>query len=175
MSRVRLRPTLPADLEFVHATETDAENRPFIRHSTDAEHRAAMADPDWLHAVVERLPDHAGDTKLEPGCQETRIAPQPIGHLIARGLERDDGHVYLQRIAMAERDRGYGSAALQLLQRELFEERGVVRLWLRVYENNERARRVYKSLGFEEEDRVAASDPSAPVRIVMALSRGETG
>jgi RimJ/RimL family protein N-acetyltransferase len=152
--RVRLRTTQPSDLEFVRRTETEPENAPFIGRWTADRHREVMADPDWTHRIIE-----SADGK-------------PVGLLIAAGLKRGDGAIYIQRIAMSERDRGYGRAALQAFRELVFQRSDVRRLWLRVYENNFRARHLYASLGFAEEARItASSDPDGPPRIVMAIER----
>lgn len=46
------------------------------------------------------------------------------------------------------RGQGYGPQAIRLLLRELFDNRGMQRVYLRVREYNQRARRAYVKVGF---------------------------
>ena len=154
MTKVQLRPTLNADLPFVLRTESDRENTLYISQWSEERHREVMGDPDWAHEIIE---DERGE---------------PVGYLIAKGLHPQGprGAVYLQRIAMYQRDGGYGRAALTAFIERVF-AMGARRLWLRVYETNARGRHLYSSLGMVEEERVPATRAGDPARIVMAITR----
>src|SRR6185369_15094390 len=52
-SRVRLRPTMTSDLEYVLSLEQDPENLPFIAPWERTQHEAAIRFPDFRHFIVE--------------------------------------------------------------------------------------------------------------------------
>jgi RimJ/RimL family protein N-acetyltransferase len=82
-------------------------------------------------------------------------------------------------ISIFERDywgRGYGREALELLVEYCFHHRNLNRVWLDVLEDNERARRAYRAVGFVEEGRLrqdAWNDGRLKDSIVMGLLREE--
>ena len=49
MTRVRLRPTMQSDLDFVLSLEQDPENLPFITPWERTQHEAAIRFPDFRH------------------------------------------------------------------------------------------------------------------------------
>lgn len=131
---VVLRPTRPPDLEFVVAAEEDVENRPFILPWPKERHAEVLESTDFAHRIIE-----AGDPAHR------------VGFVLVAGLEDPHGSIELRRIVVTEKRRGYGRAALREVTRWAFEERGAHRLWLDVFEDNERARRLYESEGFSLE------------------------
>ena len=52
-TRVRLRPTMSSDLEFVVSLEQDPENLEFITPWDRTQHEAAIRFPDFRHFIVE--------------------------------------------------------------------------------------------------------------------------
>src|SRR6187549_2516455 len=52
-ARVRLRPTMQSDLEFVLSLERDPENLPYITPWERIQHEAAIRFPDFRHFIVE--------------------------------------------------------------------------------------------------------------------------
>jgi diamine N-acetyltransferase len=130
-AELRLRPTGEGDLEYVVAAEADPDNAPFLAPSPREEHLGFLRDPRQRHLVVE-----AGG--------------RPVGFVLMR-LHPDDRAVELRRLAVTEKGRGYGRAALALAIAQAFEEHGAHRLWLDVKPHNERALALYRSAGFVEE------------------------
>jgi len=128
---IRLRETAEQDLDFVIAAERAEENRPFVAQWTWEQHRAALADPDVRHLVIERSGDHT-----------------PVGYVILAGLESPHQSVEFRRIVVTEKGRGYGKGALRLVKQLAFEQLGAHRLWLDVKDHNARARHVYGAEGF---------------------------
>ena len=57
----------------------------------------------------------------------------------------------LKRIAVSEPGKGYGRALLAGIVDRVFEETDTWRLWLRVFAENEAARRAYEAVGFRAE------------------------
>jgi len=130
-AELRLRPTRDDDLDFVVAAEADPDNAPFLAPSPRAEHLQFLGDPRQRHLIAE-----AGGRAV--GFALLRLHPE------SRAVE-------LRRIAVTEKGRGYGRAALRLAIEQAFEEHGAHRLWLDVKPHNERARSLYRSAGFVEE------------------------
>ncbi len=149
-----LRPSSERDLEFVLKLEADLETAPFIHPWPIEEHRAAIADPGVAHWIVE----HAAQGV-------------PVGFVILRGLGSEV--IEFRRIAISEKGRGYGTQAVRLVKEAVFGEMGARRLWLDVYDFNERARSIYEAEGFETESERPASEAcggcAEGTAILMAL------
>ncbi len=56
-ARVRLRPTMTSDIDFVLTLERDPENLPFITPWESTQHEAAIRFPDFRHFILEAGPD----------------------------------------------------------------------------------------------------------------------
>jgi ribosomal protein S18 acetylase RimI-like enzyme len=79
-------------------------------------------------------------------------AGSEVGHVVWGEREQHGGRyafLYDIEIRETERGRGFGRAAMELLEQEV-RGRGYDRLQLNVFGGNERARTLYRSLGFEE-------------------------
>jgi RimJ/RimL family protein N-acetyltransferase len=153
---VRLRPSSETDLEFVLKLEADSDTAPFIHAWPIEEHRSAIADSDVAHWIVE-------DT----------ARALPVGFVILKGLGTDI--IEFRRIAISEKGRGYGSHAVRLVKEAALGEMGARRIWLDVYDFNDRARAIYKAEGFETESERPASEAcggcAEGTAILMALER----
>ena len=82
------------------------------------------------------------------------VEREPVGHLWL--VERRDAHeptlvVYDIDVDEPFRGRGYGKAAMVLAEEEA-RRRGLTRIALHVGARNDRARNLYRSLGFEENE-----------------------
>jgi len=130
-AELRLRPTREDDLEYVVAAEADPDNAPFLAPSPHELHLGFLRDPLHRHLIAE-----AGG--------------RPVGFVLLQ-LHPADRAVELRRLAVTEKGRGYGRAALRLAMAQAFEEHDAHRLWLDVKPHNERARALYRSAGFVEE------------------------
>lgn len=53
LARVRLRPTMQSDLDFVLSLEQDPANLPFITPWERMQHEAAIRFPDFRHFIIE--------------------------------------------------------------------------------------------------------------------------
>jgi diamine N-acetyltransferase len=155
-----LKPTTPADLDWVLAVEGDPEIEPCITRWPASLHEAAMVSAAVRHLIIA---DAAG---------------KRLGYAILRGIGDPDPNIELMRLVVAERGRGTGRTALRLLKRLAFEELGAHRLWLDVVAANESARRLYISEGFVEEGilREAARRASGFASlVVMSILEHEHG
>ena len=153
---VRLRPTRQGDLEFVLRLEADPDTAPFIHAWSFEEHLGAISEPGVAHWIVEDI--------------ERDV---PVGFVILRGLGTDV--IEFRRIAISQKGRGYGTHTVRLVKEAAFGELGGRRLWLDVYDFNDRARSIYEAEGFEAESEGPASEAcggcAEGTAIVMAVER----
>ena len=138
--RVRLRPTLLSDLDFVISVETDARNLPFITPWERTQHEGAVRFPDFRHFVVETGADY-----------------ERSGFVILQGCRNPHRSVELKRIVLQTKGEGHGRACVRLLKRMAFRDLRAHRFWLDVKSLNNRALRLYQAEGFVEEGRLRES------------------
>ncbi|HSV77633.1 MAG TPA: GNAT family protein [Ramlibacter sp.] len=131
MNRIRLRPTMQSDLEFVLSLEQARENLPFITPWERTQHEAAIRFPDFRHFIVEAGPD------LEAA-----------GFVILIGCRSQNLSLELKRMVVQSKGQGWGRAALRVVKKVAFDDLGAHRLWLDVKKGNTRARTLYESEGF---------------------------
>jgi RimJ/RimL family protein N-acetyltransferase len=105
----------------------------FINAWTHERHRAAMADGNYRYQM---FVDDAGLVQ---------------GFAITRGYAGPNRAVELMRMALAKADSGRGRAACELLLAQAFEQDGVHRFWLDLFEDNVRAEQLYLKLGLVHE------------------------
>lgn len=136
-ARVRLRPTMTSDLEFVLSLEQDPENLPFITPWERTQHEAAIRFPDFRHFIVE------GGGGLEA-----------VGFVILIGCRGPNHALELKRIVVRDKGLGYGRAALRMVKKVAFDDLAAHRLWLDTRSANARAAGLYESEGFLLEGRL---------------------
>lgn len=130
-TRVRLRPTMQSDLDFVLSLEQDPANLPFITPWERTQHEAAIRFPDFRHFIVEAGPD------LEAA-----------GFVILIGCRSPHQSLELKRMVVRSKGQGVGRAALRVVKKAAFDDLGAHRLWLDVKKRNTRAQALYDSEGF---------------------------
>ncbi len=138
--RLRLRPTMLSDLDFVQTVETDPANLPFITPWERTQHEGAVRFPDFRHFIVE-----AGDDWAR------------AGFVILQGCRSRHQSVELKRIVLQPKGQGLGRACVRLLKRMAFRDLQAHRFWLDVKMLNRRAQALYASEGFVEEGRLRES------------------
>lgn len=152
---VRLRPTGPADCDFVVAVERHPDNRKHVEHWSAAQHRASLERPGAAHWIVE-----------DDG--------HPVGYVLLEDTDDPNGSILLRRIAVIGKGRGYGRTALLLAARYCFDELRCHRLWLNVAAENTRAGALYESLGFVQEgvarESVRKGDQFVSMRVLSLLA-----
>ena len=129
--RVRLRPTLQSDLDYVLTLEQDPRNLPFITPWERTQHEAAIRFPDFRHFIIE-----SGD------------ALEAAGFLILIGCKSRHRSLELKRMVVQHQGIGVGRAALRVAKKVSFDDLGAHRFWLDVKTHNIRARALYDSEGF---------------------------
>jgi RimJ/RimL family protein N-acetyltransferase len=131
MTRIRLRPTMQSDIEFVLSLEQDPENLPFITPWERTQHEAAIRFPDFRHFIVEAGPN------LEAG-----------GFVILIGCRSQNQSLELKRMVVQHKGQGFGRAALRVAKKIAFDDLGAHRFWLDVKRRNTRAKALYDGEGF---------------------------
>jgi ribosomal protein S18 acetylase RimI-like enzyme len=157
-SGISLRPSTPADVAFITALERHPDNRDYIGQWTDAEHLSAIAGENRRsHAIIER------DGK-------------PEGYLIAYDRRDEGAGIYVKRILVNGKGRGTGSEALRIFVERALAEGRTEFIWLLVRDRNERAKAVYRKLGFVRFDpdadvarrfNSAADTPNESFRMIL--------
>lgn len=135
--KLRLRPTLLDDLDYVLTLERAPENLPYITPWDRTQHDAAVRFPDFRHFIIE-----AGD--------EWSASPA-VGFVILQGCRSPHKNLELKRIVIEKKGLGLGRACVNLLMRMAFDDFGAHRFWLDVKSNNTRAQHIYESVGFKRE------------------------
>jgi RimJ/RimL family protein N-acetyltransferase len=131
-ARVRLRPTMSSDLEFVLTLEQDPANLPFITPWERTQHEAAIRFPDFRHFIVEGGPE----------------GTQAVGFVILIGCKSRHQSLELKRMVVRSKGEGHGRAALREVKKIAFGDLHAHRLWLDVKQHNTRAKALYDSEGF---------------------------
>ena len=158
-ARVRLRPTMQSDLDFVLSLERDPENLPFITPWERIQHEAAIRFPDFRHFIIE-----AGEG-LEAG-----------GFLILIGCRNQHHAIELKRMVVRDKQQGFGRAAMKVVKKIAFDDLGAHRFWLDIKKSNARAQALYRSEGFvfEGELREAVKTPHGyDSLVVMSMLQEE--
>lgn len=135
--RVRLRPTMSSDLEFVVLLESDPVNLPFITPWERTQHEAAIRFPDFRHFIIE------GGDGLDA-----------VGFVILIGCRSQHHSLELKRMVINNKRAGFGRAALRVAKKVAFDDLGAHRLWLDLKADNSRAQALYDSEGFVIEGRL---------------------
>lgn len=154
--RVRLRPTLQSDLDFVLSLERDPSNLPAITPWERTQHEAAIRFPDFRHFIVE-----AGQ------------ALEAAGFVILIGCRNPHQVLELKRMVIQTKGQGLGRAALRMSKKLAFDELGAQRFWLDVKQTNQAAQTFYRSEGFVLEgclrDAVRLAGGGRDSLLVMAM------
>jgi diamine N-acetyltransferase len=139
-TRIRLRPTMLSDLDYVISVENNEQNQPFITPWERTQHEGAVRFPDFRHFTIEAGPDY-----------------ERAGFVILQGCRNPHGSVELKRIVLQPKGRGLGRACVRLLKQMAFRDLHAHRFWLDVKTLNTRALALYESEGFTEEGRLRES------------------
>ena len=131
--RVSLKAAKVEDIDFIIALEHRDEHARFIYRWDREAHERALRDPDTSTVIFDN-----GDRT-------------PVGYAILTGLRTPQRSIFLKRLAISEPGRGYGKLAMRALIDMAFQDLGAHRFWLDVFPDNERARRLYRAVGFVEE------------------------
>ncbi len=131
-NKIRLTNTVSTDIDSI--IEFEKSNKQFVHQYPKDKHIALLKDDDCLHLSIKCLDNE----KL-------------IGYMIIFGVCNQNKVLEFRRITINEKGLGYGRDAIRLLKQLCFERLGFHRLWLDVYDDNNRAISLYESEGFVKE------------------------
>src|SRR3954469_24557314 len=158
-ARVRLRPTMTSDLDFVVALEQAQDNAALVTPWERTQHEAAIRFPDFRHFIIEGGPDL-----------------QAAGFLILIGCRSRHQSLELERMVVQAKGSGFGRAALRVAKKVAFDDLGAHRFWLDVKKGNGRAKALYDSEGFVVEGELRDAVKTAEgfeSMVVMSMLRSE--
>ncbi len=144
--RFRLRPIRAGDLDYLRRLRNHPETRNYLgdpRRITAAQQKA------WFRGL-------RGDRSRAYYLFEKRQENSwlPLGMARTHDIDRRNRSVGVGGdIAPAHRGKGYGMILYRLIFELGFRKRRMHRLWLLVLDSNDRARRLYRKLGFQETGR----------------------
>lgn len=130
---IEFHETKPSDLDVIIEMERNPENECYIVPYEFDEHHEIILNTDTRHISL-----FTHDDRL-------------VGFIILAGLRSPNDSIELRRIVVSEKGQGYGKKALKELIKKCFQDYSCNRLWLDVFDYNERARMLYKKEGFIEE------------------------
>ncbi|AOT70849.1 GNAT family N-acetyltransferase [Geosporobacter ferrireducens] len=122
------------DLDTVLSIENSGDAKKFVYAWPKDRHLMAIKNPDEAHLLIQ-----------EKSTGET------IGYALLSGLTNEDQSIEFRRITLYKRGLGYGQEALELIQKLCFDQYNCHRLWLDVFEDNQRALHLYRKMGFIQE------------------------
>jgi RimJ/RimL family protein N-acetyltransferase len=125
---IELRLSLPEELREFRDMERDEGSRAFVTQYSLARHRQEFAREDIIYLSIYRHGELAGFFIL--------------------ALDPDRSSVEFRRIVVADRDAGIGQPAIRAMETYCSAQLGCRRIWLDVFETNQRARHVYEKLGY---------------------------
>jgi len=126
--------TVYSDIDFIIDIEAEQENENFITAYTKNRHFQVIDSKDELHLTV-----------------WDKSTNKIIGFIILAGLENTNLSLEFRRIVVKSKGKGFGRQCLQLTKEHCFNQLKFHRLWLDVFDDNERAISLYKSEGFRVE------------------------
>jgi RimJ/RimL family protein N-acetyltransferase len=144
-----------ADIPFIMATERRPGYEHLVGRWDDAQHRTALGDGRYAYFIA-------------------RAESEPIGFAIVRDWASRERVTLIQRFAVCDPDRGNGKAMLAKLVERIFNDTEAYRIWLGLFPDNARARRVYEAVGFQAEGIARGSAFFGGVHrdeLIMALLR----
>jgi diamine N-acetyltransferase len=154
-----LRLAGPADLDFVMATERLPGYDALTARWTLAEHVAALQREDNRYLI---------------GASRSG---EPAGFAIVERITDPHEGAKLKRIAVAQPGSGFGQPFMRDILAWVFGNTPAPRIWLDVFVYNERARHVYRRVGFRDDGllRQAYVLPGGERvdRVIMSLLRSE--
>ena len=146
---VTLHPVRPTDVPELHAAMADIE----VSRLTGSVHSLAEAGHStWNLADLEEIYSRwaAADDRIVWVIVE-KASGRVVGESVLNDLDPGNRSCSFRIWISGARDKGLGTEATRLTMRHAFEEQGLNRVDLEVYDFNPRARRVYEQVGFIHE------------------------
>ncbi len=129
---VELLRATEADLAYVMATERLPGYDALVGRWDEARHREAIADGRHSYLLA-------------------RVGCEPVGFTILRDAHSAERIALVKRVAVSRPGEGLGKAMMRAVVAHVFGTTVTHRLWIGVFPDNLRARRVYEAVGFVAE------------------------
>ena len=134
---IALRSVSLDEVDYIFELEALPENSRFVMPYTRERHLQAIASADEELLIV---------------CDKNTNAL--LGFVILAGLTNPDLSLEFRRMVIADKGRGLGRQTVNLVKDYCFRTLRFHRLWLDVYEDNERGIHIYESEGFRLEGKL---------------------
>jgi len=144
-----IRKATEDDIFFIRSLEMDPANT-FVHSWDEATHRQNINDDAYHYLIAEDAEGHQ------------------LGYAIL--LDNAPGRVEWRRIIVARRSDGIGKAFMAAVLDYFFTKHKAEVVWLDVYEKNDRARHVYRTLGFTEVGEDLKTVPGERLLIMECLA-----
>lgn len=128
---IRLMKTRLEDIAEIVRLENENKNKSFIFPYTSEQHKDTIDDENMAHLTV-----------------WDKLSEKIIGFIILCGIKNPNKSLEFRRIVISEKGRGIGRQCIRLIKEYCFTTLGFHKLWLDVFQDNERASNLYKSEGF---------------------------
>jgi len=130
--KIKFINTVLSDIDKI--IEFEKLNAQYVHQYSKDKHITLLNDNDCLHLSIKRLDNN-----------------ELIGHMIIFGLSNHNKVLEFRRLTINEKGLGFGRDAIRLLKKLCFEKLAFHRLWLDVYDDNDKAISLYESEGFVKE------------------------
>lgn len=154
-----LRKMQKEDLDFLMTEQGRKENSEYVPKQSKKNHMEAIRNSDFLYLMIEAASDL-----------------RPLGYVILSGIKSSNNSIYLKQIVITEKRKGYGRAALRLIENYVFNTLKCHKLHCRVWTYNSKAINLYRSEDFFEEGIIrdcAIKDHRYLSYIVMSMLEDE--
>lgn len=131
-TNIGITKTVYDNVNFVISIESKEENKSFITPYDKNRHFQVIDSKDEEHLTVWEK-----DTE------------KIVGFIIIAGLENLNLSLEFRRIVIQDKGKGFGRQCLKLIKEYCFNILKFHRLWLDVFDDNERAIALYKAEGFK--------------------------
>ncbi|CAD7850543.1 MAG: hypothetical protein [Olavius algarvensis Gamma 3 endosymbiont] len=128
-SQIELQVALPEQLALFCELERDPDTAPYVLPTTLEQHRRAFAREEIIYLSI-----------YDRG---------ELGGFFILALDSDERSVEFRRIVVADKGRGTGRRAINTMETYCRDRLQRSRIWLDVFDFNERGRQVYSRLGYQ--------------------------
>jgi RimJ/RimL family protein N-acetyltransferase len=136
MNKLIIHKAQISEIDEIVSMEAEQENAQFIFPNTKEDHFKLLSDNDVEHLILK--------------TRNNEI----IGFVILAGLKNKNRSIEFRRIVIKQKGKGYGRMALKEIKHYCFEQLNCHRIWLDVFEKNNRAIHLYQSENFVEEGKL---------------------
>ncbi|MGL4766623.1 MAG: GNAT family N-acetyltransferase [Formosimonas sp.] len=130
VNSIKVRPSLQSELVLFHQMEKDETTANFIMPYSYEEHLQKFDQPDVVYLTVVEQQKNIG--------------------FIILAFDRDNASIEFRRIVIFDKGRGLGLQAICLMEKYCQTVLKRLRIWLDVFEYNQRGIYLYEKLGYRQ-------------------------